>query len=184
MRDRKKVLEAAAVGHRITHGKVEDARDMVATAATVGAGLALVGEEPELAAALLGVAILAAAIDGEAPRSRSSSGEVKEGSEDTFIGKERRAAALVGLGKVPCKRCVDEEIEQGSPTVLVNGKPLARRMDEVGCGAKIGEGEKTVLVGADPPKKKERRPQTAAATEQATSGLDDLTPWAAEQAVS
>jgi hypothetical protein len=56
--------------------------------------------------------------------------------------------ALADFEKVPCDKHNDKPIRQGSEDVWINGLPVARRTDETACGAHVGEGEPTVLVGA------------------------------------
>ena len=78
-------------------------------------------------------------------------GTIEEGSPDTFLGEAKRPAAVVDDDVVvPCEDCSDGPIVTGAAHVFVNGKPWARRLDQLDCGAYVGEGEPTVLIGGEP----------------------------------
>jgi len=154
---RSEVLEAAGVGHRITHeGDLPPARELLYTALLWANGaVAQQHGDGALLAALLAEAASAVGPDdeveevGDRAECPDPTGAIEEGSVDTFIGPERRACALVDEAiAVPCENDSDGPIVQGAAHVWVNRKRLARRTDELDCGARIGEGEPTVLIGA------------------------------------
>jgi len=77
-------------------------------------------------------------------------GLLVQGSPDVRI--ENLAAARVGDKHV----CLlpptagphpPSTIAKGSPTVLINGRPAARQLDTVGCGAQILRGALRVVIG-------------------------------------
>ncbi len=154
---RGEVLEAAGVGHRITHeDDLPEARELLYTALLWGAG-AIASQHGD--GALLGVLMAGAASQagsesevedvGDRDDCPDPTGAIEEGSVDTFIGPDRRPCALVDEDvEVPCENDSDGPIVQGAAHVWVNRKRLARRTDELDCGARIGEGEPTVLIGA------------------------------------
>lgn len=51
------------------------------------------------------------------------------------------------LGSTATCTCATDVVIQGSPTVLVGGKPLARMGDAMAHGGKLVVGSPTVLVG-------------------------------------
>lgn len=149
-------LEVAAVGDRITHAwSLPDAKSLVTTAIELGvkAMSKKAGHGPvwsailgKAAAELGGRAIEAI---GDKPKCPRPSGEIEDGSPNTFVGPEARKVALADQAKVSCRRHKDKPIRQGSASVFVNNLPLARRTDETKCGARIGEGEPSVFAGKD-----------------------------------
>jgi uncharacterized Zn-binding protein involved in type VI secretion len=149
-------LELAGVGHRITHKRrLPDPRQLTLCVVELAAG-ALAKREAEgpVTGALVGMAVSKATglvlrdEGGESPECPSPCGTIKEGSPNTFLGKKAVAVALVDAQEVPCERHEDKPIRKGAEDVWVNGLPVARRTDETCCGAHVGEGEPTVLVGA------------------------------------
>lgn len=171
------VVEAAAVGDRITHkSDLPDAQVLDALRKQLGQLSGVLKDITALGSSRRGgarSAVLGSALTRvmcqsslltvppcfpgsiareplEAERCPSPSGSIVRGSEDTFIGREIRGAALVDHEPVDCDRHVDQVVATGSATVFVNDLPWARRMDETGCGALIGEGEATVWLPAQP----------------------------------
>ncbi len=61
-------------------------------------------------------------------------GEVIEASAATDTHGKR--LARVG-DRVSCRRCGRTEIVTGDPTMLIDGKPVARQGDKTGCGATL-----------------------------------------------
>jgi uncharacterized Zn-binding protein involved in type VI secretion len=150
-------LELAGVGHRVTHeDDLPEARQIAVFAARLAASeLCRRNDQGPVVSMLAGRVVGEAAervwestADDEQHECPDPCGAVEVGSPHTLVGPEGRAVALVDFGDVPCERHADEPIRQGSPDVLVDGKPVARRTDETECGAYVGEGEPTVLVGA------------------------------------
>jgi len=87
-------------------------------------------------------------------------GVIEKGSIDTFIGPEKLGAAVVDEdAPVPCENHSDGPIIKGAAHVWVNHLRWARRTDELDCGALVGEGIPTVLIGA-PSETAERRDPT------------------------
>ncbi|MBI4954316.1 MAG: PAAR domain-containing protein [Myxococcales bacterium] len=149
-------LEVAAVGDRITHAfSLPDAKSLLATAVSLGQkAFSKKGGKDAVCAALVGKAVTelgGRALDaiGDKPRCPNPSGAIEDGSPDTFVGPAARPVALADQAKVSCRRHKDKPIRQGSASVWVNSRPLARRTDETKCGARIGEGEPTVFAGKD-----------------------------------
>ena len=164
-------LQAAGVGHRITHDDDLPEALEIATRTLAHAERSLQSNrrtDPKLALSI-GAALAWLRHRGkktklsseDAPDGSQNSasreeqtcpspcGQVEKGSENTFIGLERRAVALVGHEGPPCDNHGEDPIRKGSANVWVNGKRLARRTDETECGALIGEGEPTVWIGAE-----------------------------------
>ncbi len=157
---RAEVLEAAGVGHRITHEDLPPPRTVAAAAiralsVSPRQSGAVVATRVGRTVTVHGLGELEGEDPGEAP---DPCGVIEEGSPDTFIGRDRRPVAAANQDiVVPCEDHADGPIITGALTVFVNGKPLARRSDELDCGAFIGEGEPTVLVGASRTEATERR---------------------------
>jgi uncharacterized Zn-binding protein involved in type VI secretion len=149
-------LEAAGVGHRITHDDdLPEAREVAVLALDLaGAHLVRDNRDEPLLAALIGIT-LSSIRDEVAPEPAdpnecpSPCGTVVAGSPDTFLGVDKRQAALADQLELECDKHSNKPILKGSLDVWVNKKPWARRTDETKCGAFIGEGEPTVLLGAD-----------------------------------
>ena len=146
------VFEAAGVGHRITHeDDLPEAREVLPMVLEQIARPMALGEGgPSMVAKLTTQPMLQ--VEGEeAGECPDPTGTIEEGSPDTFMGMDKRAAAVVDEDMVvPCENCSDGPIATGAAHVFVNGKPWARRMDEIDCGAFVGEGEPTVLLGGEP----------------------------------
>jgi uncharacterized Zn-binding protein involved in type VI secretion len=73
-------------------------------------------------------------------------GTILEGSPDTTLQGKRAARAHRDHAKCE-KNHPPRLLVQGSATVTVNGKPLARLGDATECGAKVLAAAATVLVG-------------------------------------
>jgi uncharacterized Zn-binding protein involved in type VI secretion len=161
-------LQAAGIGHRITHEDdlpeaVEFAKRSLAHAErNLESGRRT---DPKLALAIgAALAMLNKVTTGTADGDDKTEeqecpdpcGAIEKGSENTFMGRERRGVALVGGEGTPCEDHDDDPIREGSANVWVNGKRIARRSDETECGAQIGEGEHTVWIGAETAKQGER----------------------------
>ncbi len=168
------VLEAAGIGHRITHeGDLPPARQMLYTALLWANGaVAQQHGDGALLAALLAEAASAVGPEdeveevGDRAECPDPTGAIEKGSVDTFIGPERRGCALVDEDLVvPCENDSDGPIVMGAAHVWVNRKRLARRTDELDCGALIGEGEPTVLIGAPAEGAAEKEPDREAMLE-------------------
>ena len=147
-------LELAGVGHRITHShRLADPRQIALIAAELGTEqLSQTAHQGAQVSALVGKTLSRTVQQqqddgGESPKCPSPCGEILEGSPNTFVGKAQRQAATIDKYKVSCRRHRDKPIRQGSADVWINGLPVARRTDETRCGAHVGEGEPTVLVG-------------------------------------
>jgi len=157
-------FEAAAVGHRITHeGELDEPRhvETSATLELVSAG--------KTSPARLGIGIGRSSqriralartpeqrkVQGERPgEAPDPTGAIEKGSLDVFIGPQRQPAAIVHSdAKIPCQNHSDGPLVTGAVNVMVNGVPWSRRMDEASCGALVGEGEPTILVGGAPSNK-------------------------------
>lgn len=157
------VLEAAGVGHRITH---EDDLPPPRTIAAVA--VKTLSARPRQSGAITATQVgrtitvqslgeLEGEDPGEAP---DPCGVIEVGSPDTFLGRDKRPVATADEEiEVSCEDHSDGPILTGALTVFVNGKPIARRTDELDCGAFIGEGEPTVLVGSARTERTERRPE-------------------------
>ena len=159
----RELLEAAGVGHRITHeDDLPPPRTLAVTA------IARLGATPRGSGAMTAVNVgrtltvqslgeLEGEDPGEAP---DPSGAIEEGSPNTFMGQEMRPIATADEEiDVPCEDHSDGPILTGALTVFVNGKPIVRRTDELDCGAFVGEGEPTVLIGGPTTEWIERRPE-------------------------
>lgn len=154
--EKRPVLEAAAVGHRITHDDVPAPRQLLIVAARWGAGeVAKQHGDAPLLSALLGTAMssleraLGRDDDGDRNECPDPCGTIEHGSENTFIGVDKRAAAIVDPEvEVPCDEDSDGPIAMGAAHVWVNAKRWARRSDELDCGARVGEGDPTIFIGA------------------------------------
>lgn len=152
-------FEAAGVGHRITHDGLEPAIERMQGPA-LSKKLALKGSMPS--GGVLGVVLMKADMalekQGASAACPGPTGAIARGSPDVFLGPGKRAAArLDGETKVACDDHADGPLVTGAATVVVNGSPLARRTDALDCGALVGEGESTILVGGpatDAPTKK------------------------------
>jgi uncharacterized Zn-binding protein involved in type VI secretion len=168
---RRRVLEAAGVGHRITHDDdLPEPREIVLIA------LSLLQKPGEggAAAARLGRTL---ARDDSDP---DACGELERGSRNTFIGRERRAAALADDDvDVACDRDSDGPVVEGARHVWVNRKRWARRSDELDCGARVGEGEPTILLGEDKERSADRSPPWVMLLEALLAGGDLDASWAA-----
>lgn len=157
------VLEAAGVGHRITH---ED--DLPPPRTITAVAVQTLTVQPRQSGAVMATRVgrtitvqslgeLEGEDPGEAP---DPCGVIELGSPDTFIGRDMRPVATADEEmEIPCEDHSDGPILTGALTVFVNGKPIARRTDELDCGAFIGEGEPTVLVGGASTERTERRPE-------------------------
>lgn len=73
---------------------------------------------------------------------------INQGSSNVFV--EGAACAFVGCGIVPHPRPKQSPhggaVSSGSPSVFVNGKPIARIGDSISCGDKIASGSGTVIA--------------------------------------
>jgi uncharacterized Zn-binding protein involved in type VI secretion len=149
-------LEMAGLGHRITHSRrLADPRQLTVLAVKLGTEeLCRRNHQGALVSAMVGTALSKAVAQvvedegGESPKCPSPCGDIPQGSPDTFLGKDQRQVAVVDQFDVSCRKHSDKPIRQGSADVWVNAVPVARRTDETRCGAHVGEGEPTVLVGA------------------------------------
>jgi len=153
----RETVEAAGVGHRITHDDdLDEPRELTplerllrllkqGTAARGQGGVAsaIWSQQQARRRPPAGREKDEPPPDNPCP---SPCGSIVRGSEDTFVGREIRAAALVDHEPVDCDRHRDKPVATGSATVWVNNHPWARRMDETECGALIGEGEPTVWL--------------------------------------
>lgn len=72
----------------------------------------------------------------------SHGGTVVEASMVSDIG----GIGIARVGdKVSCPVHGDQVIVSGDQTMIVDGKPVARHGDEIGCGAKLIAGQQTTL---------------------------------------
>ena len=152
----KEVLEVAGVGHRITH---ED--DLPKPRTVAGLAVTDVGRRPRGSGARRGADVgRAITLEGEDPgEAPDPCGELEVGSPNTFVGKEKRPVVTADKEiEIACENDSDGPMMTGALTVYVNGKPIVRRTDELDCGAFVGEGEPTVLVGAARQESRELRP--------------------------
>ncbi len=152
MSEGERVFEAARVGHRITHEDdlpppkevLPQVLEHVAKKLAEGKS----GAEMSVHYGTLQTFRVEGEDAGECP---DPTGEIEEGSPDTFVGPEAMAAAVVDEDMVvPCENCDDGPLITGAAHVFVNNTPWVRRMDQVDCGAYVGEGEPTVLLGGEP----------------------------------
>jgi uncharacterized Zn-binding protein involved in type VI secretion len=148
------VLEMAGMGHRITHSnRLADPRQVSVLAVKLGAEeLGRRNHQGAVVGVTTGAALSRPVQQlqdegGESPKCPSPCGDIPQGSPNTLLGKEQRQVAIVDEYEVSCRRHRDKPIRQGSADVWVNAAPVARRTDETRCGAHIGEGEPTVVVG-------------------------------------
>jgi uncharacterized Zn-binding protein involved in type VI secretion len=144
------VFEAAGVGHRITHeDDLPEPKEVLPRVVEHVAAAMAHGDGGASLSAKLGAQDQQQG--GEAGDCPGPTGKIEEGSPDTFLGPSKRPAAVVDDDMVvPCEDCSDGPIVTGAAHVFVNGKPWARRMDPIDCGAYVGEGEPTVLIGGEP----------------------------------
>jgi uncharacterized Zn-binding protein involved in type VI secretion len=170
-RREREVLEAAGVGHRITHE--DDLPDPRRLAAAVVRWLSDEGGKSKNRGAALAARVgrhaaqeLAAELEGEDPGDAPDpTGALEQGSENTFLGKDRRPIATAHEEHdIPCEDCEDGPLATGAAHVFVNGKPIARRSDELDCGALVGEGERTVMIGSERIERTDRRPRNLPGT--------------------
>jgi uncharacterized Zn-binding protein involved in type VI secretion len=180
-------LEAAGVGHRITHEDdlPKPRAILAALVEELGNTLAPPERRAGVVSAQLGRAMsrLERAIDVEDADHECPDpcGELERGSPNTFIGKDKRAASLADDEvDIACENDSDGPIITGAHAVWVNSKRWARRTDELDCGARVGEGERTVLIGG-PAAKSSRTPSSVidallTGLELTTRGLDPA--WA------
>jgi uncharacterized Zn-binding protein involved in type VI secretion len=162
-------LQLAGVGHRITHeDDIPEAVEMAERTLRHAERTLERGRHPDAKLALAigaALAIFKKLSDGNKKSDSDDAeepcpdpcGAIEEGSENTFIGKQRRAVALAGDKGPPCEDHEDDPIREGSANVWINGKRAARRTDETECGAQIGEGDNTVWLGAETAKDGERK---------------------------
>jgi len=148
--------EAAGVGHRITH---ED--DLPEPLNLAGKGIKLDhGDEltpnggggsvaAQLSASLAQSIAHDLQLEGDDPGDcPDPCGTIARGSPNTFVGIDKRMVAIADQDlNQDCDDHADGPIVQGARHVFVNGFPWARRNDELDCGARLGEGEPTVLIG-------------------------------------
>ena len=154
-RSRVQLYEAAAIGHRITHeDDLPPPQNLITSALIFNEQVAAGGASfsARLSASLGRLRRMELEMEysdpGDCP---SPTGTIELGSEDTFVGRELMGAAIVHEDHVvDCRNDSDGPIAQGAMDVYVNGHRWARRNDELECGARIGEGERTVLVGGTP----------------------------------
>ena len=148
--------EAAGVGHRVTH---EDDLPEPLNLASQGIRLDHGGlltpnggggsVSAKLSASLANEIAHALQLEGDPPGDcPDPCGVIERGSPNTFVGPQKRMAAIADdeLDQ-DCNWHADGPVVQGARFVLVNGLPWARRNDELDCGARLGEGEPTVLIG-------------------------------------
>lgn len=151
-------LELAGVGHHITHAKhLPDPRQLALVGIELGAKeLCRRANQGPVLSAIVGKAVskltewMLQESGGGSSQSSSSCGEIQQGSPDTWLGKSQVQVALADKFDVSCHYPYhrNKPLRHGSEDVWVNGQPAARRTDETRCGAHIGEGEPTVLLGA------------------------------------
>jgi uncharacterized Zn-binding protein involved in type VI secretion len=146
--------EAAGVGHRITHeDDLPEPKEL---------SIILVGQKFGIDGGASFGAMLAGQLaklqsqhfelkGGDPGSCPDPTGAIEAGSVDTFIGVDKRAAATANEDiVVDCDNDSDGPIIQGATSVFVNGLPFARRNDQLDCGARIGEGEPSILIGGEP----------------------------------
>lgn len=154
--------EAAGVGHRITHEddlpEPKELQVKLAKAQLVGLDLGSASAGSELGFHFSRPLAQQLQLDGDDPgEAPDPTGTIERGSVDTFIGVDLRAAAIAHEDiDVDCENDSDGPIAQGAMHVYVNRVPWARRNDELECGARIGEGEPTILIGGEPTPTAER----------------------------
>jgi uncharacterized Zn-binding protein involved in type VI secretion len=151
-------LPAARKGDRITHhADLDDSSVGGTLGAALGALVAEVGHAGAMAAQI-GAGLASSARDAAGKIKMSlrtvtahqTSGQIEDGSADTFLGGPDLPAALVAAQKIDCHHHRDKPIQKGSVSVFVNGKLLARASDPTACGAMICDGAQTVLIGGAP----------------------------------
>lgn len=151
-------LPAARKGDRITHhARLDDSSTEGTLGAAIGALVAEVGHAGALAAQI-GAGLASSARDAAGKVTialrevipHGTSGQIEDGSADTFLGGPDMPAALVAAQKIDCHHHRDKPIQKGSVSVFVNGKLLARASDPTKCGAMICDGAETVLIGGAP----------------------------------
>jgi uncharacterized Zn-binding protein involved in type VI secretion len=107
-------------------------------AVAIGAGIAAAGAGGALAGAHIGEIIPS-----------EPKGPIATGSRDTLIGSGRRGVARAGLDFVACTSDGVKLLAQGSSTVYVNQRMVARKSEKAVCSGIIREGCPTVLVGGE-----------------------------------
>lgn len=157
-------FEAAAVGHRITHeGDLDEPRhieteatlELISTGQTSPAKLGLgIARSPQRIRVMTRTPEQKR-VQGERPgETPDPTGTIGRGSLDVFIGPQRQPAAIVNPDYVvPCDKHSDGPLLTGAANVMVNGVPWSRRFDQVDCGAFVGEGEPSILIGGAPSEK-------------------------------
>lgn len=157
-------FEAAAVGHRITHeGDLDEPRhveteatlELISTGETSPAKVGIgIGRSPQRIRVMTRTAEQKR-LQGEHPgETPDPTGAIERGSLDVFVGAQRQPAAIVNPDiKVPCENHSDGPLLTGAANVMVNGVPWSRRFDQADCGAFVGEGEPTILIGGPPSEK-------------------------------
>ncbi|MEP7121574.1 MAG: PAAR domain-containing protein [Byssovorax sp.] len=146
-------LAAARVGDRISHAAHVAEQDSEVLLGVALGALNSVAHTAGALAAAIGAGLSTGREPGHVKIATSAvspittSGTIREGSPDTFLGGPSFNAALATKHKVDCDHHSDKPIRKGSASVFANGKRLARMTDETGCGAIIADGLLTVLVG-------------------------------------
>jgi len=150
-------LEAARMGDQIGHtcawsgllmGAVAGVALALAIVAVVGTGgIAGVAIGAGIAAAGAGGGLAGAHIGELIPS--EPKGPIATGSPDTLIGVERRGVARAGLDFVACTSDGVMLLAQGSFTVYVNKRMVARKSEKSVCSGSVLEGCPTVLVGGE-----------------------------------
>lgn len=161
--------EAAGVGHRITHeDDLPEPEELIVVTEALRDGAASGGASHGAALAAdfarrfgAGLRGLFERIDFEAQGvgdCPDPCGCIERGSEDTFIGRDLRGVAIARDDvKVECNHDADGPLVEGAVHVYVNGVPWARRRDALDCGARVGEGEPSILIGGEPTPTHQRR---------------------------
>ncbi|MEZ4440446.1 MAG: PAAR domain-containing protein [Polyangiaceae bacterium] len=151
------VWEAAGVGHRITHEDDLPEPVFVATKAAqsiaqqMGKDGSQGSQGVHFAQGLAGH-LQDLTVQGEGgTECPDPCGAIQLGSENTFIGPQKRMAATTNPDFAhDCSHHADGPVVEGAATTFVNRLPWGRRNDRLDCGARIGEGEPTIFVGGPP----------------------------------
>ncbi len=152
------VYPAARKGDRITHGAVES---VAASAAALGAAIGALVSHAGLSgsrSARVGIGIASGARDAAKRISLNLgalvpidvTGVITIGSPDAFFGGPDRPAALAAAQPVDCRRHRDKPVAEGSASVVLNGRLVARVGDPTACGARIVDGDASIRVGGPP----------------------------------
>lgn len=148
------VLAAARQGDRHSHAAGISDREVGALLSVLTGGLVAAPGEGGLSTAVIGAGVASGGGGGAISTMDVIpyviTGAVAAGSPRTLLGAGGVGVALSMAEPLDCRTHHDGPIRTGSATVTIDGFRVARVTDETKCGAKLCDGEKTVLVGGPP----------------------------------